>query len=395
MVRGDFFHESTPEPSTATAFFCSTPYQAILAVTSVTRLGSDAKAYIRVLNHFRSAEEVVSKLAKSGLFRRSVLVDGWGPLGNLAKSRPKVFRRCPLLRRLQYALCLQDYRRIAQRYISFDNFRYSDAYLLFPDLLIQVATKLLFARSRHLKVHLSEDGAGGHAAQISRATRKKRLFNLVTGYGVIVDSYIELLVFRPELVYERRSLPFMGRSPLAGRGVVIRALREVFEYRSAAPLTERFISFERPLNFVPGFDAKIVELALGKLPHEDTLVKLHPRTARLECGDLPVCDYTTVPWDIVFANMSKTEKVLAICSSTAATTAKIIRKEEPVFMFLSDALEPALDNAGAKGFREVFGRFGLSYLDPWRVFAPGSAAELHRIVECIDCPTHSASQIGL
>lgn len=342
MVRGDFFHESTPEPSTATAFFCSTPYQAIFAVTLVTSLGSDAKAYIRVLNHFRSAEEVVSKLEKSGLFGKSVLVDGRGPpLGNLAKSRPKVSRRCPQLRRLQYALCLQDHRRIAQRYIGLGNFGYSNA------------------------------------------------------YGVIADSYIELLVFRPKFVYERRSMPFMGRSPLAGRAVVIRAFREVFEYLSAAPLTERFISFERPLNLVPGFDVTIVEFAPGKLPHEDTLVKLHPRTARLECGDLPVYDYTTAPWEIVFANMSQAEKALVICSSTAATTAKIIHKEEPVFMFLSDALKPALDNAGAKGFREVVERFGLSYLDPWRVFAPGSTAELHRIVECIDCPTHSVSQIGL
>lgn len=392
-VPGDFSHESTPEPSNVSAFFCSTPYQIIVAVTILTSLGSDVQADIYVLNHFRSAEEVVPRLDKSGLFRRSVLVDSRGLLGSLEKSRPKRLGRWSLLRQLQYTLCFLDYRRIAQRYCSLDNFRYSDVYFSFPDLIIQLATKVLFDRTPGLRVHLFEDGAGGYDAEISRATRKKSLFNIATGYGRVLDAYTDLLVFQPELVSDRISLPVLDLPPIARRSEVVRSLSELFQYRAAAPVAERFIFFEQPLMFVPGFDEKLAGIVLGTLPLENTLVKLHPRSKSREYGGLPVYPDAGVPWEIVAINLDLADKILVTFSSTAAVTAKTILNEEPVIIFLNNVSELNQDTPSSDGFREFVERFRLSYSDPSRVHVPGNVGEFGRIVEDLDRPTSRASWI--
>lgn len=382
--------DSSAQLSNQSAFFCATPYQIIVAVTILNSLGRDVQADIYVLNHFDSARDVVRRLEKLGLFRRSVLVDSRGLLLSLEKSRPMAWNRSRLLRQMQYALCFLDYRRITRRYCDLDDSRYSDVYFSFPDLIIQLATKVLFNRNRHLKVHLFEDGVGGYNTDISQATRKKRLFNILTGYGGVVDAYSDLLVFQPDLVSERLNLPVLGLPPPAGRNDIVQHLGELFQYRAVAPVKERFIFFEQPLKLVPGLDDKISSIVIGALPRGDTLVKLHPRSTRRAYGDLPVYADTGVPWEIVAMNMSQEDKVLVTFSSTAAVTAKTIADEEPIVIFLGNISELGKDFPGSEAFGNFVDRFRRSYSDPSRVHAPRSVREFRRVIKDVDGNASSA-----
>lgn len=363
-----------PETTTSrVAFYCATPFQIIMAFAILRTLDENAVVDIYVLNHFRDADRITLNLTASGRFNKCTLVDSRGLLDVLARRRPRSLRGSGLIRWVQTAWCFLRYRSICSKYLHLTSERYDDVYLSYPDLVIQLGIKHHHRYNHAVRVHLFEDGTGSYDAQIWTASIRKRVFNWVAGNGNVIDAYSELLVFRPELVTEEAPFPIRRLEPLGRSSETIRAIVAAFDYRPAT-LEERVVFLEQPLEFVPGLDRKIAEIARDVLP-SGTLVKMHPRGRSALYGDFAQFSNPSVPWELVALTNSMEDCILVSFFSTAATTSKIMFDAEPhvIMLYGIPELRELWDLPDT--MKEFVGRLRASYSEPSKISVPESITE--------------------
>src|SRR3954471_7832488 len=116
------------------AFFCSTPYQVLIAVNIKSRL-LDEEADIYILNHFQKAQELTNRIENSGVFNRVKLVDCLEFTYSFSNKR--------LIKFYQKIKIYLNYDHIAEKYFRFAGRKYNQVYFTFPDVIIQLGIRKL------------------------------------------------------------------------------------------------------------------------------------------------------------------------------------------------------------------------------------------------------------
>lgn len=363
------------------AFFCSTPYQVIVAsaIMDMRRLSATGDLY--VLNHFSGVENLVERLRTSSLFSRVILVDSMRLLARLEKVRSRGLAKRIPLRQLQTGVQYLRYRKIVHEYVDLPEEAYDVAYRSSGDLITELSIKELGSRNTDLQVHLFEDGTRGYATGFLASRWRKRLFNAVTGHSHVLDSYRCLHVFRPELVSSQQPLPVQQVSTIVRNEPLVRLLSEAFGYAPKHGLEDRFIVLEQPFGFVEGMNEKVVEIIRQVIPPNDSIVKMHPLSSSKLYANMRLVEDPGMPWEVIVLNNDMRDQVLITVFSTAAMTPKTIAEQEPHVIFLFDLPEIRMLWDLPSPAREFATLFRSSYASTERVHVPQSVQEFGEVVK--------------
>ena len=357
------------------AFFCSTPYQILLAVNIKSTILKSGRADIYILNHFKDADNLMKRLKSVGIFNKVETVNCID--FNSSFSRSKIVR---LIQKIKIYIA---YKKTVERYFKFGNASYDAIYLTYPDVIIQLAIKELSDRNPKIKIHMYEDGTGGYSSEILATSIYKKLFNKLTGFGKTIDKYDSIMVFIPELYSgstdsHKVKIPSINKNDL----VLKNKINEVFGYCVEEMINEKIIFFEQPMNNVLGLNDKIKEIA-AEILIADYIVKLHPRSETEKFIGFNVYQNKGTPWEILSLNGDIEEKVLISLCSTASISNKIIFDKEPIIIFLYDMEElKELYQIGEKT-KEFIEKFKTTYRDPSRILIAKNVTEIQEYLSKI------------
>lgn len=352
------------------AFFCSTPYQILLAINIKHSNHLEEKADIYVLNHFNDAHNIVRNIKGVGVFENIKLVDCIEFTRSFSINRIK--------RYVQKTILYLKPHKISNQYFGFGDLVYSQIYLTYPDVVIQLAMKDLYERNPELKIHMYEDGTGGYSSDILKTTKYKEWFNKITGFGEVIDRYDSLMMFKPELYFGNVDIPKVRIPHIDKTNEELKnIINKVFEYQDDYRIDEKIIFLEQPMNHVPGLSEQIRCIA-DEILKDNYVIKLHPRSRSEDYKDHNIYKKNSSPWEILCLNNSTEDKVLISYHSTALISNKIIFNNEPVIIFLYEMEELIGFHQVTQGTKEFIYRFKSTYRDPSRVLIPRNKDELKR-----------------
>lgn len=352
------------------AFFCSTPYQILLAIHIKRSMYQGDEADIYVLNHFSEAQVVCKNLQGVDLFRRVKFVDCIRFTNSFSSNKIK--------RLYQKFIIYSKYKTISNQYFDFGKYRYDEVLLTYPDVIIQLGLKVLFKWNPNIKIHMYEDGTGGYSSDILAATVYKKYLNKITGFGKVIDQYDNLMLFMPELYVgetkiPKKKIPFMNKND----NNLSKTVNHVFGYENDLTIDEKIVYLEQPMNHVPRLNEKIKEI-IENILVDDYIIKLHPRSKSEEYGNHKIFQKNSVPWEIICLNNDIENKVLISYYSTAGISNKIIFDKEPMIIFLLELEELLEFYRPPENLKLAIDKFRSTYRDPERVRLPKNLTELNQ-----------------
>lgn len=355
------------------AFFCSTPYQVLLAINMKLKLSKDKSADIYILNHFKDATNVVNRLNELSVFNKVNYVDCINFTHSFSKYR--------LIRYFQKMNKFFNSKKIAKKFYNFDDVTYSELYLTYPDLIIQLAIKELASRNSKLKIHLYEDGTGGYNPKIFDSSMYKKIFNIFTGTHKIIDHYESLMLFKPELYPIQIKIPIVQIPVINKDNLDFKLMiNKVFGYENHHKIEEKIIYLEQPMNFVIGLNEKINKI-MSEILIDDYIVKLHPRRDTNLYNQYNVYKDNGLPWEIISLNNEIEDKILISYYSTAGITNKIIFDKEPKVIFLYNLKELKEFYKIPYEIEQFIENLRKSYKDPSKILIAKTLREIKEFIE--------------
>lgn len=352
------------------AFFCSTPYQVLLAINIKYKMHYKENADIYILNHFKGASELVLRMKELSLFQNVKLVKCLHFTQTVSGNKASNY---------YYKLkAFANYKQLVIDFYEIDSIKYSEIYLSYPDVIIQLAIKDLYDRNYEMKVHLFEDGTGGYSPVIQNTTFIKNLFNKISGNHHIIDRYDSLLLFRPELYQGISYAPIRKLPDIDNKDKTLKKIiNEAFDYKYEDNIYESTIFLEQPLNFVEGLDKKIKEI-MDVILTEDYIIKIHPRSNSEIYTKQNVYKNHSIPWEVICLNNDIEDKILISYYSTVGISNKIVFDKEPVVVFLFDLKELKTIHEIPESTKEFIYRLKDNYRDKNRVIIPKNLEELKK-----------------
>lgn len=356
------------------AFFCSTPYQILVAINIKLNQHEDEEADIYILNHFDNAKKIVDNLEDKSIFSSVNYID----CINFTKS----FSSNKIIRFYEKANVYLNYRNITEKYFNFKNKFYDEIYLTYPDVIIQLAIKTLSEQNDKLKINLYEDGTGGYTG--FNPSIFKKLFNLIFGFDKVIDEYHSINVFQPELYSgnaKKNNIKINKIPKINAESKKIKCLiNDVFNYKNNYDISEKIIFLEQPLDFVDGLNNDLKNIA-NEILSKDYIIKLHPRTNVNNFNDFNLYQDNSIPWEVITLNSNLKDKVLISYYSTACVSPKIIFDQEPIIIFLYNI--QGLNDILTYETKKFIKKFQVLYEDQSKIFIPNTIEELKRIISKI------------
>ena len=316
------------------AFFCSTPYQILLAL-NIKRNLVDCNADIYIFDHFMSSNDVLNNLISSHIFDNCYFI-------NIICT----FSKFSIIRYFEKTLKFFTYK-IQLKKIGYDmNKSYDRVYLTYPHIIIQYFLIHCFILNKNITVHIFEDGTGGYIDVFFRTTLFKKFIRLLIPRFRILDTYHEILLHKTEMFSGNQkirvtNLPIFDKNDYN----FIKQLNTIFNYNSIDDrINERFIFFEQAFmndkqtSVLIAQVASIIYDVIGKY---DFIVKIHPRSFTNIYNDYNNYHKNSVPWELILLNEDVENKVLITYFSTAVFTPKLIFDIEPYIILLFELEELA------------------------------------------------------
>lgn len=356
------------------AFFCSTPYQLLIAIQIKRAFFEHKVADVFVLNHFANSEELVKNLDAQKIFRNVKSVDAL----EFTKSISQKSRKRHFLKLYSY----YNYKKIAKKYFQIINQQYDDVFFSYADVIIQLGLKQILSVNRKVKVHLFEDGVGGYLNFGTNTSKKKKWFNRITG-SFHLDKYADLYAFLPDLMYATNlpkvRIPQINQDDLQ----FVEQLNAIFGYNHTE-INQKIILLQQPLDFKPNLN-QIQFNAFNAIYAFNPVIKIHPRSNSTLYSNFQTLQKSDVPWEIICMNSDVENKVLVSFYSTAIITNKVIFDKEPSLIFLYDLDVFRQNHQISDELRLFFEKFSQLYLHSKRIYFPKTIAEFQIILESIDC----------
>ncbi|OAT80986.1 hypothetical protein A6P54_13400 [Bacillus sp. MKU004] len=358
------------------AFFCSTPYQLLLATNIKIQLYKNDDADIYVLNHFKNSSELVEKLKDSKLFKNVQHIDCIEFTNSFSENKG--------LRFIQKTVCYLKYKKITKKYFELEDKFYDKVYFTYPDVIIQLAITELFNKNSDMKIHLYEDGTGGYNTKILETSSYKKLFNKMFGFNRVIDRYDSISIFMPEFYSSNIVIP-LERLPKIdiNNKELIRVINTIFDYQYDQVINEKIIFLEQPMDFINGLNEEIKHIVEDILK-ENYIIKLHPRSNTELYANFNVYKKNSIPWEIICLNNEIDDKVIISYFSTGGITNKILFDKEPVVIFLFDLIELTPFHTVPDSTRNFIYRIRDTYRDQSRVIIPKDINELREKLNAIN-----------
>jgi hypothetical protein len=358
------------------AFFCSTPYQILISLQIKLSFYKNVSTVLYVLNHFNESAEYVTRIEKTNIFDKVIHVECF--------EFTESFNTNSLCRYHRKLKSLYSFEKLSDKYLNIKQEKYTDIYLSFPDIIIQIGIKKVHKNNKNVKIHLYEDGTAGYTNALRQNKKIKILYNKITGSGRIIDRYDELLVFKPELM-PPTNITLTKIPPLNVDDIIMKnILNKVFGYYDEK-IDERIVFLEQPYSL----EALYKEIAnIAKIILKDNyIIKLHPRSKSYyydNYDNYNLYDNNSIPWEIICLNSNIENKILISFYSTATITNKIIFDKEPILIFLFDIPELKRIYSLNAETRNFIQKFKKTYNNSDRIIIPKSIDELKGIFEDIN-----------
>lgn len=349
------------------AYFCSTPYQILVALQIQRTFCKNKIADLYILNHFNDSNEYVTRLDKTGIFNKVIYVECL----NFSIS----FRTNKVKRLVKKIKSFYLYKYFSLKYLGISNIKYTDVYFSTPDVIIQIGLKKIYENNKNVKVHLFEDGAGIYLGFSQILTKSKKFFNKIMRQENIIDRYDDLYVFAPSIM-RHKEVPLL-KIPQFNKedSDYVQILNYIFGF-SSEELNYKIIFFEQPYDFISGFNNKMIDIAKEILKN-DYIVKLHPRSDTKDYVFFNCYNNNSTPWEIICINSKIEDKILITFFSTSVLTNKIFINKEPIVVFLYELPELKKIYPLSQEIKNFVSRFKNIYNEPDRIIIPKSLDELH------------------
>lgn len=357
------------------AFFCSTPYQVLVAINIKMNFLMETTSDIYILNHlnFQEGRKISTILdEKLSIFNKVKYVDCINLSTSLKTGSD--FER--------YRKIINAFRNvdlISQKYFNFQDSQYDEVYFSTPNKMVQLATVYLYKKNKKLNINLFEDGLGGYTDNLRSMTWKEKIFQILTGSHKIFD-YNKYYLFKPELysgAIKQKKLKKIP--PLKNLEKDIKhALNKTFTYTDENNIKERVILFEQPIE---GLDEEINTKVINCINEsfgKNFIIKPHPRSKITNKNSNTL--NTSIPWEILVLNSDIENKILISYFSTALTTNKMVFNEEPYLIFLFNLAEVREQVNLPKDLSLFLKDFSKEYQNKEKIFIPGNLQELSDIV---------------
>lgn len=361
------------------AIFVSTPYQILVALQLSKTVLKNKSIDLYVLNHFENAHQLYERIRGLSYFENVYYSE-------VKKIRDLSLENNKYKRAFKLGSVFNNYKKIAEDYFCFDNKKYKQVFLSYPDTIIQVAIRYLKDINPNIIVNYFEDGIGSYITNIFVRSKKRDIFNHLFGYSNLLNKNSKLFLFSPTL--------FSGELP-KGMEIIgiphinlddkslIKDINYIFNVKDNIDEPENILYFEQPMDG-PNIkiDKKIANLIKQVNESFQLSVKMHPRSNNeILYEGVEILSTNNIPWEIFAMNTNIEEKILLAYNSTTLVTNKMLFNQEPTIVFLYEMNELA-------EYRKIFPDMSSLvldlknlYIDSSRIKLPKNLHELEKIID--------------
>lgn len=354
-------------------FFCSTPYQIFLAINMKMTILKEKEADIFILNHFESSNEVVDRLRSVQLFKNVEHVD--------CINFTEIFWNRSLKAYFFKVYSMFFYKKLVNKYFDFKNNTYEAIYFTYPDVIIQLAIKVLSMYNCDIKIHLYEDGSGSYNSHIISNSIYKKIFNRLFNHRKNIDHYDSLMLLKPELYEGLINIPITKIPNIDGKNIKAKSIMNyVFDYKYTFRINEEMIFFDQPWNSRYKLHEKI-NLILEKILIHNYIIKLHPRSQSNLYKEFRTYANNSILWEVLCMNNSIEDKILISYYSTASFTSKLLFDKEPIVILLYDLKELPENDIISEDTKKFIEKFISTYRDQSKICIPQNINELNNYLK--------------
>ncbi|AMB99872.1 hypothetical protein AWM75_07785 [Aerococcus urinaehominis] len=343
-------------------FFCSTPYQIIVACQIVNQYYLDGFNDIYILNHFENHRDIAYRLKEVSIFDNVYTVPSI-ELELQAQNENRFIRL--------YSYCknyLESHSILKKAGVQL---HYDEVYFSYPSTII----KLFLLANRSIKINCFEDGTGSYFYEI------ESFFNKIDKLLLRGKKVANLFLFKPKYYSCKNNIQLI---PIRTIDDDYKELyRRIFSYNSNHPLSN-YIYFDVPSDLGDiAFKTELANILEGfqKKVGEKISVKLHPRSKVVEYQNSNQYQFldSQVPWEIISMNHNLDDKVIISFFSTTQVSNKIIFDEEPYVIYLFEMKELSEYNILDYKAKTFTDKVEKDYKIRGKVYYPSNMEELEEI----------------
>lgn len=346
------------------AFIATVPVTLMMAINYVISFNiKDADVYIT--KSFAKAEDVASRLRKTGVFKNVFLEE------DVLLTYPITIKKC--------CAVVKNGRQIVNHIAKR---KYDYAYYNNSGWLINSIFYTGFMKGNSAcKQRFIEHGYNTYLNEYGKKPWYLRFLINIAGYKCMDGSMLEALyMYDPALLKvhqdgEIRTMPYMDKN----NKLFIDTLNYIFEFDPTKNefLNKKIIIMEQgPLK--EKFDIeKFWNNILDCINKENAIIKCHPRQKQsaLQKSGITISKNNTVPWEIVALNTDMENKAQLAIFSGSCIIPKTCCNIESTVILLYKLLPVDYSFIGEKVVK-LTQEIGLKYKNPGRFFVPESIEEL-------------------
>ena len=361
------------------AFFCTTPYQVLVAIALSKQVQGLSDIY--VIDQFEKADQLVDVLKECNRFDKVQLIREY-PIFKMKREGANSNKL--RLRYIQIYLCLDK----TVRSIIPDLSIYTD---LFASCNSFVPRLFFLSSAKHrlnMNYHYYEDGIGSYT--------NKKLY-VISGFDYSARRFIfgkrtvnikyDLYLFNPEMF--KQLMPDLDIKthkimPLQSGTEDTEIVDRIYSVGMIKSIQQNAVFFdtvhtETVLSFDHDKMMHDTEEILSMIGRENVIVKSHPRDTK-KWFDFDYFEFPSVPLEVLCMHQDLSGKVLLSFFSTALFTPKMLFDQEPVLIMLYKVLGNTDDNELKDRFCSIL---ETTYKDHGRIFIPETREELYGILNAL------------
>lgn len=355
------------------AFFCSTPYQLIAAISIIKETKEKADLYI--LTQFECAEKYARKIKKAKLFSRVRLIDD-----NYIKS---VFIKDKLINRLHLSMILSYVftDRIVAK-LLYENTEYDKIYFSSKAYILRLVEFCYEKKKSAVEKIYFDDGIGTYSTFQTINSLRKRDYKIkkLLSPGWKPLKCDKVFVYSPEVykslnrdsshqVYQIKNIC----------NTDIDFVNKIFDANKGISISESAILLDTiPAEVFNTDDAnkydRFVQLIIHIIGNNNVIIKSHPRDISVRNKDCHYYENNSTPFEVVIANTNIKNKILISYFSTAVITPKLLFDQEPYVILLNNLVSSKIKVSDE--IVKCFDEIKKLYRDKTKFIVPNNEAEL-------------------
>ncbi len=355
------------------AFFCSTPYQLLAAMSIVKDTKEESDLYI--LTQFDNAEKYAKQIKKASLFARVRLIND-----DYIKS---LFIKDKLISKLHLSMVLSFvFTDSIVKKILFEDTEYSKIYFSSKAYILRLIEFYYEKIKSSVEKIYFEDGIGTYSSFTNINSLRERDYAIK---NILSPSWNplrcdKLFVYSPK-VYKslNQGSKYNIHQIINLCNTDMDLVNKIFGVDKEIGISESVILLDTIPTEV--FDAdntkryhSIVQQIVRIIGNDNVTVKRHPRDISHKNNNYHYYEKDSIPFEVVIANSNMDNKVLISYFSTAIVTPKLLFNQEPYVILLNNLVRSKIKVSDE--IVKCFDEIKKLYRDKTRFIVPNNETEL-------------------